>query len=405
MSNATFKAVLQPYKNTTGLHNVLIRVTMNRRRKFARTEYYVLQKQFNAKSGKVQRHPQADRWNQTINGLITKAQTKIMEEKAKDRPLSLDQVKKILEGNFHEHDFNFFTYAERYIDARYDEVKNFARVKSLKFALHKLKDHAGKDLSLYDITPIFILEYRRYLLNEKYSSGYINDTIRNIKFFIDKARSDSSIMYNDNPFSDYHPLKVESSLERKSINDEELLRLERLELTNAKERMWRDTWLAMYYLGGMRPSDVYILKVSDFEDAKYYKMKKNKKFTSIVVHERVERLLQPYMFGKAKADYVFPHLDGYHEGTLEYERKIKALNSSFNGYTRKLAEKAKITIEFTPKTARRTFANQVRDRLGKRFAQEALNHSDERTTEAYLENINTMKLAIEKVFHSKEIPV
>lgn len=402
MATTTFRAVLQPNANTQGLHNLLIRIYHNQNRKYARTAIFIRKSEFDSKKGKVIRHPDAEEYNDFIDEIIREAQRILLKKKRERKRISHEQLKDIIEGNYQEGETYLFSYLDQYISLNFDLIENRKRRQTFVDLLRIFRDYRrNKDISLYDINTSEIQRFKAYL-SENYANSTSNLHIRSLKQLLTYARKDSSIDYKEDPFYNIKKLREQVNDRRRSLTEEEVIRLERYKPERELEKDAINVFLACFYLGGSRISEAVCLTVRDLMSGKF-RAKKTTKRTYIIIHSKLESLLAPYLAGKSDKEFVFPFMAGYQLGSLEFEEQIGRTISNVNYYLKKTQSKLSIGVNLSTRVARVTFANRVAELQDTNTAQIILNHSSKKVTERYLdiENLDQLPVitsAIETVF-------
>lgn len=175
------------------------------------------------------------------------------------------------------------------------------------------------------------------------------------------------------------------------ITNDEVKKLEDVELPNENHDHARNLWLTSYYFGGMRISDVLRLRWSDFTDMRlHYTMGKNNKAGSIKVVEKAFTLLDKYSkFKENENDLVFPDLKVLPnlQDDFDVQRKIAFATSRYDKFLREhVAPAAGIKGKLTMHIARHTFATNAGDIVPIQLLQKIYRHSNITTTIAYQAN-------------------
>ena len=182
-----------------------------------------------------------------------------------------------------------------------------------------------------------------------------------------------------NPFANHKKAKAEKP-KRPFLTEEELTRLESLELTNKIDRLVLDKFLFSCYCG-LRISDNTDLLRSDIEeDAKYgmkidKEMRKTKAHVSLPLHflfeGKAERMIKRYIAEYPDLETVFPYVS----------------DQTVNGHLKTIMAKANIDKEATSHTARHTCATLLAEKTGNPFViMKVLGHSDIKESMTYIHN-------------------
>ena len=158
----------------------------------------------------------------------------------------------------------------------------------------------------------------------------------------------------------------------------------------AEERA-RDLFLASYYLRGMNWMDMALLKVSDLHSdgsrLTYQRQKTGKRY-SIAIHPKLLVIITKHIDLKTAQpdDFVFPILTNEVEETDYYDvikEKRNTLNRTLVTIAKKIGSQSGISFY----SARHTYATRSKRKgVPTSAIQDALGHSTEQTTQAYLES-------------------
>jgi len=163
--------------------------------------------------------------------------------------------------------------------------------------------------------------------------------------------------------------------------------IETVELSDSpKEHHARNIWLFSFYFAGMRVSDVFRLKWSDFQnDRLFYAMGKNNKVDSLKVPEKAMKILDQYRHTKDETDLVFPELKDLKtlDDAYAVQVRIKTKLGPINRELKKVAKKAKIDKTISMHISRHTFGNLSGDKIPVQMLQKLYRHSNISTTIGY----------------------
>ena len=234
----------------------------------------------------------------------------------------------------------------------------------------------GKDIKLNDFTRDVLDKFELWL-QKGHKQGTINKYLTIIKTYSDRARAEGKM--NVNPFANHKKAKT-TKPKRPYLTEEELARLELLELSNKTQRLVLDKFLFSCYCG-LRISDNTDLRRSDIEeDAKYgmkidKEMRKTKAHVSLPLHflfdGKAEQMIKRYMAEYPDLDTVFPYVS----------------DQTVNGHLKTIMAKANIDKEATSHTARHTCATLLAEKTGNPFIiMKVLGHSDIKESMTYIHN-------------------
>lgn len=169
----------------------------------------------------------------------------------------------------------------------------------------------------------------------------------------------------------------------------------------------RDYWLFLYFGNGMNPKDLALLKYKNI-DGEYFTFERAKtelstrsdpKPISVYINEDMKAIIERWgNTDKSPENYIFTVLEPGITPLREYEL-IPLLISFINDWMKKIGEALSIDKKLTTYVARHTFSTVIkRSGASTEFIQEALGHTDVKTTEYYLDSFEK---EVKKEFASK----
>ena len=429
---ATVKIILWKHdQKADGRHPIAIRITQNRKPKYIFTGEYVFEKDWNDKDNKVKKsHPNSTRLNNLILKKLSKAHAIVLEDETAEKKSSSKQLKSKIKKKGRQ--TSFFNFASeriknKYLKGTYSVAKSEL---SILFNIIEFVDHSPskpindiieeiclrrkeriskgrkgettifdhikafeKNTSLYfeDINLAFLGRYKNF------SSIYLKQKTRTttnqlilIRTLFNAAIKEGLVDAKHYPFAgDNEKISIGSShkigLERDEVNAIENLELER------GTSIWdtRYAWLFSFSFAGMRASDVFEIKWTDFKnDRLYYTMSKNEKSDSLKIPDRALAILDYYkQFKTKKDDYVFPFLKKANQND-QYDLYVKRKNAIdlLNKHLKRIAEMCKIDKNLSIHIARHSFGNIAADKIHPKMLQKLYRHSDLKTTIGYQAN-------------------
>lgn len=412
---ATAKIVLRKKPRKDGSYPLALRITKDRKTSFIHLGYHCFEKDWDAKAQRVRKsHPNSAR----LNAFITK---KLVE--ANDVMLDADTQHKETPSRAIKHkikpaaDARFFAQARLYL-RRLEEAGNYnvqhVAVSKLRIfqeyllgtdavasampawvkAKHPPRQglFSGSDVAFAQIDVRVLTQFTHYLRGpRKLAESTIAAYLETIQAVFRQAIREDVIDEKHLPFGK-GKIKIKSTPSQKvGLTREDVEKLETVELIHPAHIQARDAWLMSFYFAGMRASDVFRLRWSQFRDGRlYYVMGKNSKPVSLKVPEKARAILERYKSpGQKPDDFVFGYLKGYERVTDQFalKRRIAALVSRCDSYLkRRVAPAAGIEGKCSMHIARHTFATLAADKISIQMLQKLYRHSDIKTTIAYQAN-------------------
>jgi integrase len=315
----TFNVELNHKERRDGTHNILIRVTKERKNRRIATELNIRKKDFNkkAKFGNWVRATELrnDYYNKTLSSRINQYQEKHTAFLGKGKHLTLDEF--VAQITSH-HSPSFISFYKQEI-SRYEKIGKYRTAEKHQFILNKLErylkeKHSRTDINFDEMNTSFLTDYETYLKHDlgNHQNTYYTD-LKNIRTIYRNAIRQEVLEQATYPFFKFPLRQIKSSKEKLTLAEIESIR--RIPLAEGKA-MWhaRNCFLFSYYCAGMRWGDVCTLKWSNVTDDNrlHYTMSKNKKQVDIEIPELAVEILKLYKKPDVTdSDYVFPLLKGW----------------------------------------------------------------------------------------------
>lgn len=388
---ASIKVVLRKKANKDGLYPLAIRITKDRKTTFIHLGYSLKEEEWIDSEQRVKSsHPNSKRLNNFILTKKAEASDKTLEAETVKEHVSVRAIRQKIKP---KGGATFFAQAKIYLQ-RFQDAGNFncynadkARVKYFKAFLD------GSDIAFPDITVGLLERFKVHLKAErKLSDRTVANYMMVIRAVFNQAIKEGALDAKYYPFGNSHE-KISIKLPETTkvgLSADDVARLEAVELPNPKHDDARNKWLTSFYFAGMRISDVFRLKWSDFQnDRLHYKMGKNNKAGSLAVPEKAWEIIQKYAPYKASQDdLIFSNLKGIDpKDTFAIKERIHLdVNNCNKLLLEQVAPAAKIEGKLTTHIARHTFATLAGDAIPVQMLQKLYRHSDVRTTIGYQAN-------------------
>lgn len=382
---ASIKIVLRKEKKKDGTSPLAIRITKDRKTSYIYTDYSIHEKDWEAEHERVKKsHRNSARLN---NFLVTKKaeiSNQALELETVKPHVTAKAVKKKAKPNYNG---SFFKQADLYLE-RLKKDKKYNRLQADQPRVKYIKEYLKEDLAFSDFTEALIKRFKAWV---KSTRGVSERTAANYLALIRDIFSQAMAEKVCDP--KYYPFgKGKISIqfpESKKIgaNFEDVIAIENIDLSNEpKENHARNIWLFSFYFAGMRVSDVFRLRWSDFQNERlFYIMGKNDKVVSLKIPEKASRILKHYEASKDDTDLVFPELKGLDDLSDEYavQVRVKTKLGPINKLLKEVAKKANVHKVISMHISRHTFGNISGDRIPPQMLQKLYRHSHITTTIGY----------------------
>ena len=367
-------------------HNLLLRITVNRKHARVSLMYNVLPVYFNPNGKKSNyirsSHPDSKWLNDKLDEKVIQAKDFVAEREKKGETITASIIQNLLSKPTSK---DFFSFLENHVKTL-NKNNQISTAEKYHAGLESLKLFTGKSELMFDeINLNFLSSYEASLKKEGKAQTTIHGLIKNIKALFNKAIQQGIIDQSLSPFNVYKLKQGKPTKER--LNEMEIRKIEEL-VFNDKTFVSkvRDAFLFSYYNAGIRISDILLMTWGNIQDDRLvYKMYKTNKVHSLKLKEKPIAILDKY---KETGDsYIFPFFsDRYDYSDPKYlHKQIGSKTTMFNKYLKEIAIEAKISKKITTHTARHSFADIARQKTDNIYnLSKTLGHSSLKVTEAYL---------------------
>jgi site-specific recombinase XerD len=216
-----------------------------------------------------------------------------------------------------------------------------------------------------EITDVMIIDFLRYLVNERNISGsYQNQSINSIKFYYERVLGGQRKIYTiDRPRKEKFLPEV--------LSEEEIVKI-----LNATENLKHKAILMTIYSAGLRISELINLKLKDIDSQRMQirvEQAKGKKDRYTLLGEKTLEILRKYVAEYKPKEWLFEGVKGEKYSTSSIQANLKIA-----------VEKVGIKKRITVHTLRHSFATHLLEAgTDIRYIQSLLGHSSGKTTEIY----------------------
>jgi integrase/recombinase XerD len=260
-----------------------------------------------------------------------------------------------------------------------------------------LKKFRG-DVLFTQITPSYLLEYENWLKQQELSKSTIGIYLRPLRAIFNAAIEDGIIKRDKcYPFGK-RKYKIPSSKNIKKaleIEDIEKIYFYKCDPTQPGEQQAKDYWLFSYFGNGMNPKDIANLRYKNI-DGDYLIFERSKtenslrsdpKPITVFLNDDMKAIIERWGNKNQSANnYIFPVLENGVTPLRQYEL-IQNFVGFINEWMKCIMKNLGINKKATTYVARHTFSTVLkRSGASTEFIQEALGHTDLKTTESYLDS-------------------
>jgi integrase/recombinase XerD len=245
-----------------------------------------------------------------------------------------------------------------------------------------------------EVTVSFLHQYERWMLKKGRSRTTIGIKLRNLRAVFNEAIAGSIIRKEKcYPFGKRKYQIPTGKNVKKALEQDDIAKIYFYEPGSPLLRKAKDFWMFLYFGNGMNPKDVVYLKWKNIEGEYFlFHRAKTERTTrtdprpiTVYITEDMQRIINQYSTkDKTPDDYVFPFMDAELNVLKQYER-VPLFTRFINDGMKEICRELGIEKNVTTIVSRHSFSTQLkRSGVSTEFIQEALGHTDKRTTENYL---------------------
>jgi len=249
-----------------------------------------------------------------------------------------------------------------------------AKLKELRYSQNTLETYKHmfeefinhfEDVEIDDITDVMIVDFLRYLVNERNISGsYQNQSINAIKFYYERVRGGQRKIYTiDRPRKEMMLPEV--------LSEDEIVKI-----LDATDNLKHKAILMTIYSAGLRISELINLRIKDIDSKRMQirvEQAKGKKDRYTLLSTKTLEVLRNYFLEYKPTVWIFEGAKGE-----RYARR------SIQEILKKSVDKVGIKKRITVHTLRHSFATHLLEAgTDIRYIQSLLGHSSGKTTEIY----------------------
>ena len=387
---ATVNLKLWKYRpQKDGTFPIYVRVTKNRKSSWQSTNISVRLKDWDDAKGKIKpSHPNSVRLNNMLRNMETEFQNSVLAVEQEDLGVGIKAIKRKMNGQ----DAKNFTSVANELVAGYKvegRIGSYDRANSI---IRKLVAYMeSENFTFQDIDIRTLNDYRQHLI-EKYHNqpSSINADLKFIKRVFNYAYRMEYIPIQVNPFLKYKPLKAQT--ERGFLTPEEIETVKALDLENKPN--WaraRDIALFEYYSGGIRISDVLLLKPENINNGRVYlTIRKTGVQTSHKLTLQALEIANRYM--QNGDEFIFGYLPDELDldDPVEVDAEISAKTALINRHLKEIGKLCNCTKRLSTHIFRHSFAtNALQQGMRLEALQSVLKHSNIKETQIYAKMLDT----------------
>ena len=312
------------------------------------------------------------------------------------------------------HDFDYTPYLKRFTIFREDHSKP-GTISTVYFSVIKMllqEQRIGTALSYQDsynsfkkfrgnvyftdITISYLHQYEQWMKARGVSKTTIGIKVRPLRTMFNEA-FEMGIIKRDKcyPFGRRKYRIPTGRNIKKAMGQDFIKQLYYNTPLSISESKAKDFWLFCYFGNGMNPKDVVHLKYRDIQDGYIVFIRHKTERTTrndpkpitVYITEDLQNIIDKWgNKNKSPNDYIFPVMDDSLSPMEQYSL-VTAFTRFINDNMKKITARLGIDKKITTIVSRHSFSTQLkRSGVSTEFIQEALGHTDKKTTENYLDS-------------------
>ena len=386
------KVVLRKKPNSEGKFPLALRITKDRKSSYIYIGFYLAKEEWDKVSQRVRKsHPNSARLNNLILKKLAEANNELLELTTVRNHVSSRAVREKIKPSI-GHTFN--AQSDLFLK-RLKDAGKYNQYTSEKPRIKHFKEFVRYDIAFTDITVSLLERFHAHVKNKlKLSERSAVNHLVTIRSVFSHAIKEGIVDAKYYPFGK-GKVKIKFPESSKvGLNTDEILALETTPL-EGKLNHARNLWLISFYMAGMRVSDVFRLRWSDFRDGRlHYEMGKNKKAGSLKVPDKALVILDQYRsVDKSENALVFPELENADFSDAFTLQRTSGYKTSATDKILKtlVAPACGIEKRLTMHLARHTFAQLAGDKIPIQILQKLYRHSSIITTMGYQSNFTNQQ--------------
>ncbi|MBK7885190.1 MAG: site-specific integrase [Chitinophagaceae bacterium] len=385
---ATLQLVLWKRPNRDGKYPIYIRVIKNRKVFYKSTNQTVNLNDWDKDKGKVKpSHPNSARFNNYLKQLELEYSNNVLAIENEDLSIGLRGIKRKILGQ----DATNFSLVAKELQNKYKIEGKIGTSDKVGSIIKKFCEYMqSENFTFQDIDFKTLINYQRDIMERlKNKASTANKDLKFIKTVFLYAQRMEYIQINTNPFLNFKFLKTTS--ERGFLVPEEIGLIEQLDCSHIPYiQKAKDIILFQYYSGGLRISDVLLLKWENIiENRVHLTIRKTGKQTSHKLTSKAIQIIEKYI--PLENEFIFGYLpnDFNTNDLIKVDAIISSCTAVINKALKTIATKCGINKRLSTHLLRHSFAtNALQQGMSLEVLQNILKHSNIRETQIYAKVLN-----------------
>lgn len=390
------KIIIRRKRLSNGQYPIYLRVTKDRKSKYFKTIFNVLENEWDSTFGRFKRsHPNYIQNNRLLLKIQERAYKLVTELELEKEDFSLEDFEKRFRVEKNPHKNNFFAFWQEVIDEM-EASGRAGNARANRDSYRSLKlFHKSTNLKFQEVTPAFLSKYEVFLRARGGSDGGIGVRMRAVRAVFNRAIDRNVIKATFYPFRSYKISRLKGKGHKKALTIEQMQSIVKMDINSFPHLInSRNYFIFSFYTRGMNFADIMKLEWKDIKDDRiFYTRSKTKGNFRVKILPPVEEILSYYRTTSNGTKYVFPILLKNNLSPQQIEdRKSKTLKR-FNKDLKEIAKICEIDKIVTSYVARHSFANCLKQKgIATDIISESMGHKNLTVTQAYLKELDSSLL-------------
>ena len=378
------------YKKKDSTHPLKLRVGLNREAYLINLGFSISSKDWDENGQKIKASCKTVENITRLNSILAKEKQKVLEiliklqDEGKLDTLSLEDLKNFVTQKHTE--TMILAFGEEII-AQLRQAQKHGNARVYENMVQSVRTFAkGKDLPLKQVTYAWLKKYEAWYLSKGNSVNGLSVGLRTLRALFNRAIKQKLLSKEHYPFTDYS-IKNERTRKR-AISGADLELLKQFEPKTIRQQRAKDFFFLSFYLMGASFVDVAFLKVKNIMAGRIeYKRQKTGRLHSIPISAPLQALLDKYLPGKGKEDYILNVIksDDPRKQVINVRDELFRVNKSL----KEIGELCGIEATLTSYVARHSYATIAKYKgVPTAIISEALGHTSEGVTQVYLDSFD-----------------
>ncbi|MCB0823548.1 MAG: site-specific integrase [Bacteroidales bacterium] len=298
-------------------------------------------------------------------------------------------VKEIRDRFLNKTDISTLERFTKKLIAEFKKANRLGNATVYEMTLSFVKKHNNdQDISFKNINYSFLKKLEAEHLAGGNSLNSLSVYLRTLRAIYNRAINQNVAKRDWYPFKQYSIRSTKT--QKRAISKEDVKKIEEYKSKPGSQYFHaRNYFMFSFYMIGMNFSDMAYLTPSNVVNGRLeYKRKKTGKFYSLALFDKAHDILNYYLKGKKKDEYIFPIIERTDPEHIRMDIQNKL--RTFNKYIGQIASELKIQGNITSYVARHSWAS-----IGKflnvpiQVISEGLGHDNIQTTQIYLDSFET----------------